>query len=118
MSDDGVKQLIEDALNNKALRTRFSQDRSATEMVESAAKEGYALSERDARKVLAGAYLTSDDVSSDQQNQLVGGLSWNFLQKVEDKLDGDFSLLSESSAWRRSLDFYEYVYERPDDAEA
>lgn len=107
---DAVTTLIDDAAKTKSLRIRFSQDRSAEEFVESATREGYSISERDARKILAGAFLTSDAVSEELRNKLVGGLSWDYLKKVEQALDGDFSFLTDPDAWERAKGFYLHVF--------
>lgn len=110
-NEDAVTTLIEDAATTESLRLRFSQDRTAEEFVESAAKEGYSISKRDARKILAGAFLTSDSVGEGLRNKLVGGLSWNYLEKVEEALNGDFSLLNDPDAWKRAEEFYLHVFD-------
>lgn len=106
-----LTNLIEDAVDSGLLRRRFAQDRTAPELVESARKEGYNISDRDARKILAGAYLTSDRVDSDVRNRIAGGLSWDYLKKVESELDGQYSFLDDRDAWKRARDFYEYVFQ-------
>jgi hypothetical protein len=110
MSSDGLGSLIEDARNNSSLRLRLSQDRSADEMAASANQKGYAIDANDARKILAGAYLTSNDVSQSERQALVGGFSWDYLEKIENRLDGDYRFLEDEDAWERAREFYEYVY--------
>ncbi|MFB6345366.1 MAG: hypothetical protein ABEK50_06295 [bacterium] len=113
--DDNLKELIQNALQSDSLRLRFSQDRSSDELVESAARKGYSISRKDAQKILAGAFLTSEEVSEDLKNQLVGGLSWDYLNKFEAAMDGDLSMLEEKRTWERVLDFYEYVFNEEED---
>lgn len=111
MASDGAYDLIRDALNNRSLRVRLSQDRSPSELAESANKKGYALSEKDAKKILAGALLTDDSLSQEQRQKLVGGLKWDYLDRVEAALDGDYRFLENRDTWDRIRDFYEYVYQ-------
>lgn len=106
-----LSELLDDAIRSKTLRTRFSQDRSADELVDSARQKGYGISERDARKILAGAFLTSDSISQEVKNRVAGGLSWDFLRKVENELDGDFQLLANRDAWERAREFNQHVFE-------
>lgn len=111
MSDE-VLSLIEDAQEDSGLRLKLSQDRSAEELSASANQKGYSISTKDARKILAGAYLTSESVSEQDKQSLVGGLNWNYLRKVEKRLDGDFRFLETVEAWNRTEGFYEYVYQK------
>lgn len=110
MSADDVENLIDDAKSNSSLRLRLSQDRTAQEMAESANKQGYSISSREAKKILAGAYLNSDEVPQKKKEQLVGGLSWNYLEKIENELDGDYRFLEKREAWLRTSEFYDFVY--------
>lgn len=111
MSEKGVKSLIKEAQTNSRLRMRFSQDRSSEEMVTSANKQGYTISKKDARKILAGAYLTSDRVGKEEQDEILGGIAFNYLEEVESRLDRDFRMLEDKVTWERTEGFYEYVYE-------
>jgi len=109
MDDDAMK-LIMDAQSDSSLRTRLSQDRSATELAETASRKGYSLSAKQARRILAGAYLTSNNVSEDKRRDIMGGLAWDFLKRVEDELNRDFGLLRKPGAWERAEEFYRTVY--------
>ena len=110
MAIDEAYRLINDALEDRSLRIRLSQDRSSAELAESAVKTGYEISQKDAKKILASALLTSDSLSQENREALVGGLKWDYLDRVEAALDGDYRLLEERSTWNRALDFFEYVY--------
>lgn len=110
MATDEVYELINDALGDRSLRIRLSQDRSPAEMVESAARTGYEISKKDARKILASALLTSDSLSQENREALVGGLKWDYLDRVVAALDGDYRLLEDRDTWDRARDFFEYVY--------
>lgn len=110
MGDEHVLDLIEEAVNNQALRKRVAHDRTAKELAESANKEGFGISKKEARKILAGAYLTSDELSDADRQEIIGGLAWDFLDKVEDRLDRDFGLLAKRDSWERAKDFYENVF--------
>jgi hypothetical protein len=110
VTSDGPYDLIRDALDNRSLRIRLSQDRSPAELAESANQKGYALSEKDAKKILAGALLTDDSLTQEQRQKLVGGLKWDYLDRVEAALDGDYQFLRDRDTWVRTREFYEYVY--------
>jgi hypothetical protein len=111
MADDQVMDLIEEAIDNSALRRKLAQDRTAAELAESANREGYSISEREARKILAGAYLTDDRRTEEERRDILGGIAWNFLEEVEDRLDRDFGLLESRDAWERSKSFHENVFQ-------
>lgn len=111
MSDKGVKELIRDARTDATLRMRLSQDRTSEELATSANKEGYNISQRDAKRILAGAYLTSDEVSQKEREEILGGFALDFLDQVEDRLDRDFRILDDSDAWKRAENFYTAVCE-------
>ncbi len=111
MASDGAYDLIREALKNRALRVRLSQDRSPVELAESANKKGYNLSEKDAKKILAGALLTDKSLNEEQRQKLVGGFKWDYLDRVEAALEGDYRLLEARDTWERTRDFYEYVYQ-------
>lgn len=108
--EDQLKSLMEEAISRENLRLRFSQDRSVSEFVDSARREGYSLTERDVKKILVGAYLTDENLGAEQKNRLIGGLSPNYLDKVEGAIDGDYSFLADARAWERSRDFHDYVF--------
>lgn len=109
MSGNDIKALLQDAQKNSSLRLKLSQDRTSKELASSANQEGYSISERDAKRILAGAYLTSDDVSQSERQEILGGIALDFLDRVEDRLDRDFRILTESDAWERAEEFYDYV---------
>jgi hypothetical protein len=111
VASDGAYELIQEALTNRTLRVRLSQDRSSAELADSANKKGYVLSEKDAKKILAGALLTDESLNEEQKQKLVGGLKWDYLDRVEAALDGDYRLLEDRETWERTRDFYEYVYQ-------
>ncbi|MFB6357343.1 MAG: hypothetical protein ABEJ65_12620 [bacterium] len=110
MSDESVMELIEEAHQNRKLRMKLSQDRSADELASSANREGYSISDREARKILAGVALTSDQLSDEQRQKLLAGLSWNFVEKAINTLGRDLSLLEEQETWSRTGDFYKNVF--------
>lgn len=111
MADEHVLDLIDEATRNQGLRRRLANDRTAAELAESAGKAGFSISEREAKQILAGAYLTAEERTESECQEIMGGLAWNFLDDVEDRLDRDFSILEESNAWERSRDFYEHVFQ-------
>ena len=110
MADEHVFDLIEEATQNKGLRRRMANDRTASELAESANKAGFSISEREAKQILAGAYLTADDRTEAEKQEILGGLAWGFLDEVEKRLERDFSLLDKPESWQRSRDFYENVF--------
>lgn len=110
MSIDETYRLIKSALKERSLSARLSQDRSPAELAESAAKTGYKISKKEAKKILASALLTSDSLSQENREALLGGLKWDYLDRVEAALAGDYRLLEDRATWDRALDFFEYVY--------
>lgn len=111
MGEQHVVDLIEAAMTNSLIRERLANDRTSAELAETATKEGYGITGEEAQKILAGAYLTSDECSAEERQQIMGGLAWDYLDKVEERLDRDFSLLKNRDSWERALDFYENVYQ-------